>query len=48
MDIRGRDARFKHGPLEVVHVNIPDTFDKHTGHKDMHKHNDIPNVLTQA
>ena len=47
-DIRGSDTCFRHGPLEVLHVNIPDAFDKHSEHKDTHKHNDVPNVLTQA
>ena len=47
-DIRGNDTHFKHTPLEVLHVNIPDAFDKYTTHKDKHEHNDIPNVLTQA
>ena len=47
-DIRGNDTCFKHAPLEVSHVNISDAFDKRTEHKDRHKHNDVPNVLTQA
>ena len=47
-DIRGSDTCFKHAPLEVLHVNVPDAFDKRTEHKSRHKHNDIPNVFTPA